>query len=526
MFLSLLPALALAFAYPVLSASSSPNDPFRDIALQAPKAPELPICCLRPLEPVEPSAGDDVFISFEDWKARRLGEAGEQPSRSSPSANNAQRLAGVKERNEVAGAGNMGPTSEVAGAAQASGQESTETVQHDERLSPHFRIPTVDRFNYAATDCSARVHTAHRSAKSPSSILSSKKDRYMLSPCAEKKQFVVVELCDDIMIDTVQLANYEFFSGVFKDFSVSVAKTSPTDEGGWTHAGTYRAQNVRGVQSFHPPPTLRDFYRFIRIDFHSHYGNEYYCPLSLFRVYGLTHLEQWKWDEWESRSKARRAIEDASAAVESTPEPPQAVHIPVVEVPKPDPTETVSVDKVDTRSVSGIGHTAGEDRTDSAPSNDQAAATPTQSQSVGEPQSFQDVIPPSDMAAPVSSIIASDSVPPETMTTPDDLHNVSHVPQTAHATHPADGDSTKTTPSSSILHLNPWINYLTARLPRKTCPLRVFTHLSPERRPLHQTSLLCLLFRWPYRSRILHLHRRQSYSLRLALEGNPSIVRS
>ena len=70
----------------------------------------------------------------------------------------------------------------------------------------------------------------------------------MLSPCKTKeKQFVVVELCDDIRIDTVQLANYEFFSGVFKDFSVSVAKTNTNSEG-WTHATTYRAKNIRGVQ--------------------------------------------------------------------------------------------------------------------------------------------------------------------------------------------------------------------------------------------------------------------------------------
>jgi hypothetical protein len=31
----------------------------------------------------------------------------------------------------------------------------------------------------------------------------------------------------------------------------------------------------------------------------SHYSNEYYCPISLLRVYGLTHLEQWMWDTWE-----------------------------------------------------------------------------------------------------------------------------------------------------------------------------------------------------------------------------------
>ena len=50
---------------------------------------------------------------------------------------------------------------------------------------------------------------------------------------------------------------------------------------------------------------IRDFYRYIRIDFHSHYSNEYYCPISLLRVYGLTHLEQWKWDIWEEESRSK-----------------------------------------------------------------------------------------------------------------------------------------------------------------------------------------------------------------------------
>ena len=70
----------------------------------------------------------------------------------------------------------------------------------------------------------------------------------MLSPCAANNQFVVVELCDDITIDTVQLANYEFFSGVFKEFTVSVAKTYLSEPERWTFAGKYKAENIRGVQ--------------------------------------------------------------------------------------------------------------------------------------------------------------------------------------------------------------------------------------------------------------------------------------
>ena len=56
-------------------------------------------------------------------------------------------------------------------------------------------------------------------------------------------------LCKDIRIDTVQLANFEFFSGVFKVFTVSVAKTyTGANAEGWTVIGTYMGKNVRGVR--------------------------------------------------------------------------------------------------------------------------------------------------------------------------------------------------------------------------------------------------------------------------------------
>lgn len=238
--LSLLPTslLALLFSSLALSEPTTPNDPLRAIAVHARKQPEEPVCCLRPLVPLEPVAEEHMFPSFEDWKARRLSElnlkerarvlaqdkAAENLSESTPPADASQ------------------PPSHSQGSLSVDVQENG-GVQ--ERLPPHFQIPITDRFNYASLDCSARVHGSHKSAKSSSAILSSKKDRYMLSPCAEKQQFVIVELCEDIRIDTVQLANYEFFSGVFKDFSVSVAKTYT---GEWTPAGTFRARNVRGVQ--------------------------------------------------------------------------------------------------------------------------------------------------------------------------------------------------------------------------------------------------------------------------------------
>ncbi len=223
--------VAFALLSVTWAARISINDPFRAISTQVVREAEDPVCCLIPLDEPPEVSEDDVLLSFEQWKDKQA------------SASNRSGYSTTMRVNATGAA-----DSKAGESASAALQESPE-AQAVEQLSPHFQVPLTDRFNYASLDCSARVHLSHRTAKSPSSILSSKRDRYMLSPCNSKEeQFVVVELCDDIRIDTVQLANFEFFSGVFKDFTVSVAKTYTTLEEGWTVVETYRADNVRGVQ--------------------------------------------------------------------------------------------------------------------------------------------------------------------------------------------------------------------------------------------------------------------------------------
>ncbi|TEB39971.1 hypothetical protein FA13DRAFT_1619057 [Coprinellus micaceus] len=327
-----LPLTLLSLLLITFSASSeptTPNDPFRPIVLRIPKQTEPSICCLKAPQNLEP-ADDDVLLSFEEWKAKQSQRQMQADANSEAAEKGSNRSGSVPVNDSK---GERGPDLkegsalvEDVGSATHVGSEGG--PHSTEAFLPHFRVPITDRFNYASLDCSARVHATHKGAKSSASILSSKKDRYMLSPCQKSSahQFVVVELCEDIKIDTVQMANFEFFSGVFKDFSVSVAKTY---NGPWADAGTYRAKNIRGVQSFHTPATVRDFYRYIRIDFHSHYGSEYYCPLSLLRVYGLTHLEKWKWELWEAESKGKQAeLEDVVKV--AIPKPPAEVEATTV----------------------------------------------------------------------------------------------------------------------------------------------------------------------------------------------------
>jgi hypothetical protein len=68
------------------------------------------------------------------------------------------------------------------------------------------------------------------------------------------------------------------------------------------------------TQTFSLEPSF--FARFIRLEFDSHYGSEFYCPVSQVKVYGMNQLESFKWEQRQA------------------PEPPSAPP-PVVRLPEP-----------------------------------------------------------------------------------------------------------------------------------------------------------------------------------------------
>ncbi|KAG8960585.1 hypothetical protein FRC03_006369 [Tulasnella sp. 419] len=315
--LTLLPLVYSSFATTTLTTPSNSSTSLKTTCYFDPfyrlRPSPLPVCSVLPIYSSTDTTPE--LLSFEEWKqARLLSEATDTLGSTHDGGDGFVR--------------NRTGDSSSEGRSNAESPESDVPPVHDPK-SKHIhqsttgsRVPLTDRFNYAAQDCTARIHSANKQSKSPASILSSKKDKYMLSPCAAQNKFVIVELCDDIRIDTVQLANFEFFSGVFKDFKISLAETTPTDPSGWIDAGIYRAKNVRGVQSFHPPQGRLKFYRYVRIDFLSHYGSEFYCPVSLLRVYGLTHMEDYKWEGWQTEGIP--AAQQETPIVEENVEPQQA----------------------------------------------------------------------------------------------------------------------------------------------------------------------------------------------------------
>lgn len=118
-----------------------------------------------------------------------------------------------------------------------------------EWIKSEYAKDPKDRFNHASATCAASVARASKDATSVTAILNEGKDNYMLNKCATKEKFFVVELCEEILVDTFILGNYEFFSSTFKDFVVSVNRYPPREDG-WSILGYFRARNTRDAQVF------------------------------------------------------------------------------------------------------------------------------------------------------------------------------------------------------------------------------------------------------------------------------------
>lgn len=290
------------------------------------------------------------FLSFEEWKKQNLAKAGQSPEhvgqqrssgnkqgRQRPGINNALDVLGEDTEIELDFSGfGGGSRSEEGGEGQkrtneanpsASGRARTEISLDQVVRSKDAGKTCKERTNYASFDCAATVLKTNPECKSASSVLIENKDSYMLNPCGVSNKFLIVELCNDILIDTVVLANYEFFSSIFRTFRVSVSDRYPVKPDRWKELGVFEARNSRGVQAFLIEHSLI-WARYLRVEFLTHYGSEYYCPVSLLRVHGTTMMEEFRHEEQISRGEDsdEPEIEEVDAAVVGTveQEPPES----------------------------------------------------------------------------------------------------------------------------------------------------------------------------------------------------------
>ena len=296
-----------------------------------------PIVAAEPELDNESPLDNANFLSFEDWKKQNLAKAGQstenvgnrRPGSQGPDVrrrpgniNNALdslgedteieldfggfvSSSGGDESTKASGEGavSKGPSGE-----NAEGKETT--FEGAASRSKDAGKTCKERFNYASFDCAATVLKTNPQCKGSSSVLVENKDSYMLNECSAENKFFIVELCGDILVDTIVLANFEFFSSMFRTFSVSVSDRYPVKLDKWKELGVFEARNSRDVQPFLVENPLI-WARYLRIEFLTHYGNEYYCPVSLIRVHGTTMMEEFRHQEEAARGEEEEYEENA-----------------------------------------------------------------------------------------------------------------------------------------------------------------------------------------------------------------------
>ena len=282
--------------------------------------------------------GNENFLSFEEWKRQnlaKLGQSVEHIGKKQPSSNEDRK----RPSNIHNSLDSLGDDAEIDlnfGGFAAETPESRDATQwrklvdddsdehpEGEEASPRVTSRNRDagttckeRFNYASFDCAATVLKTNPQASGAVSVLIEKnRDSYMLNECSANNKFIILELCDDIAIDTVVLANFEFFSSTFRTFTVSVSDRYPVKLDKWKTLGTYEARNSREIQAFLVENPMI-WARYLRIEFLTHYGDEFYCPVSLIRVHGTTMMEDYKHDEVAARAEDDEEQEEGALEAE------------------------------------------------------------------------------------------------------------------------------------------------------------------------------------------------------------------
>lgn len=256
------------------------------------------------------------FMSFEDWKEIMLRRTGQDPqdlrSRKATSGEVYERIPPdmghfeLGEEDEISldfnnylrktGSDPIVPSGLSEDRVFEDREGDTVVYESDERSlhrSKDAGKTCKERFSYSSFDAGATVLKTGRGTKNAKAILVENKDSYMLLECSVDSKYVIVELSDDILIDTVVLANFEFFSSMVRQFRVSVSDRYPVKMDRWRDIGTFEARNSRDIQAF-LVKNPQIWAKYVRIEFLSHYGNEYYCPVSLLRIHGSRMLDSWK----------------------------------------------------------------------------------------------------------------------------------------------------------------------------------------------------------------------------------------
>ncbi|KAK8597362.1 hypothetical protein V6N12_065832 [Hibiscus sabdariffa] len=104
----------------------------------------------------------------------------------------------------------------------------------------------------------------------------------------EEEKFVVIELSEETLVDTIEIANFEHYSFNVKQFELLESLVFPADV--WTNLGNFTTANVKLVQRFvlQEPKCVR----YLKLNLLGRYGSKFYCTLSVIELYEVDAMER------------------------------------------------------------------------------------------------------------------------------------------------------------------------------------------------------------------------------------------
>ena len=243
------------------------------------------------------SENNNTFISFNEWRQAKLSKA---PMES----NRALRINTPVVANQYIQKEFVGDEIEIDLGFFTNNKDTDEDEDEEGAEVKIYK----HKFNYASLDCAATIMKTNSDATGATSILIENKDTCLLNPCSAPNKFVIIELCQDILVEEVVIANFEFFSSTFKDIRFLVSDRYPVAKSEWKILGDFQAENSRDLQRFNiDNPQI--WARYLRIEILSRYDDEFYCPISIVRAHGKTMMDEYKMSSIkESQDKLQKEL--------------------------------------------------------------------------------------------------------------------------------------------------------------------------------------------------------------------------
>ncbi|OSX68574.1 hypothetical protein BU14_2558s0001, partial [Porphyra umbilicalis] len=147
-------------------------------------------------------------------------------------------------------------------------------------------------FNFASMDAGARVLAASEGTIGKKNVLDENRDKYALAPCATEPRWVVIELSEKMVVHAVEVGHFEFYASAPRRVAVLGATQYPAPA--WRLLGSWAFRDSHAVQWFALPASA--LVKYVRVVFLGAAGAEYYCPVSIVRVYGKGLIDDWEED--------------------------------------------------------------------------------------------------------------------------------------------------------------------------------------------------------------------------------------